>query len=97
MTKLLWQAAFDDSMISQQTRMDWSELKWIQIFRKYWFTNVKINEFSILYFYSFIRIAWSISLPFNLKIILAFSMCATQYTNKKTQNNCEYCSIQNFE
>ena len=52
-------------------------LKWIEMdldFQKYWFTNVKMNAFQFwMHFYSFIGIAWSTSMPFNLKIILAFS------------------------
>ena len=53
-----------------------NRLKWIEMdsdFQKYLFTNVKMNAFqSWMHFYSFIEIAWSIFMPFNLKIILIF-------------------------
>ena len=54
-------------------------LKWIEMdsdFQKYWFTNVKMNAFQCFFwkhFYSFIEIE-HISILFNLKIILAFSV-----------------------
>ena len=59
---------------SQQTRMDWNELKWIQnIFKNIASRMLKWMFFNPECIYSFIGIAWSISLlPFNLKIILAF-------------------------
>ena len=54
-------------------------LKWIeiQIFQKY-FTNVKMNAFqSWMHFYSFIKIAWSISLSaFQSKNNISF-LCTT--------------------
>jgi len=56
-----------------------NELKWIEMdsdFQKYWFTNVKMNTFQ--FWMRFIHIYRNymehISMPFNLKIILAFSV-----------------------
>ena len=59
-----------------------NELKWIEMdFQKYWFTSVKMNAFqSWMHFYSFIGIAWSISLCLS-KIILAFSVHTTNIMN----------------
>jgi len=64
-------------------------------FQKYWFTNVKMNAFqSWMHFYSFIVIAWSISLyAFKFKNNISF-FCALWILQFKILNRKCSFSIQ---
>ena len=72
----------------QQTRMNWNELKWIQIFRNIDSRMLKWMLFNPEFIYR--NCMEHISMPFNLKIILAFSVHCSKFWigNAVFQSNC---------
>ena len=59
---------------SHQMRMDWNELKWIQFFRNIDSRMLKWMLFNPAFLFIYKICMEHISIPFDLKIILAFSV-----------------------
>jgi len=74
-------------MLAQQTRMDWNKLKWIQIFRNIDSRMLKWMLFNLnAFLFIYGNCMEHISMPFNLKIILAFSVHIVKTVQFTVQN-----------